>query len=323
MEASQARQAYWRKDLNLTQFARATLVGSFARGVLEGYNGEVLSVFERTLDVLSKDKLIGIARKGVTPSPINVITDISRDRRMTSLGIEKGMSVKRSDNLLIIDDTLEISLKDAEVWRPRTGVDGYFDFEISGRNLDLAKRLAVEKGESEGLAQLLPWVDDIAMANLPEVSNLNQVAEKALPNLTNLIECIRAGDLDCLKKQSKSLIGLGPGLTPSADDLLSGLMVARWWVANSLGTILEKVKAANGVIIESSDRTTLMAQHLLNLSAKGKTNEAVEDLLKAILAGTAAEVETGVDRVSEIGETSGFDTMVGLFLGLEVSLERL
>lgn len=307
----------------MTRLARATLVGSFAREALEGRSGEVFSVFERTFNILINDKLLGIAREEVAPSPINVITDILGNRKMTSLGIEEGMSVKRSEDSLIIDDILEISLEDAEVWRPRTGVDGHFDFEISGRNLGLAKRLAIEKGGSEGLAQLLPLVDDIAMANLPEVSNLNRVAKKALPNLTDLMECIRTGDLDCVRGRSKNLVGLGPGLTPSADDLLSGLMVANWWVANSFETILEEVRAANEVITESSDRTTLMAQQLLNLSAKGKTNEAVEDLLEAILTGTAAEVEAGVDRVAEIGETSGFDMMVGLFLGLEVSLERL
>lgn len=307
----------------MTRLVRATLVGSFAREALGECSGEVFSVFERTFNILINDKLLGIAREEVAPSPINVITDISRNRKMTSLGIKEGMSVKRSEDSLIIDDILEISLEGAEVWRPRTGVDGRFDFEISGRNLGLAKRLAIEKGESEGLAQLLPLVDDIAMANLPEISNLNRAAKKALPNLTDLMECIWTGDLNCVREQSKNLVGLGPGLTPSADDLLSGLMVANWWVANSFETILEEVRAANEVITESSDRTTLMAQQLLNLSAKGKTNEAAEDLLEAILTGTAAEVEAGVDRVAEIGETSGFDMMVGLFLGLEVSLERL
>jgi len=305
----------------LKHSAKATSIGPAAFNALRlSDSGEVHSVFERTFNILIGGELVGVARSGVARSPINVITDISAANSMSALGLRKDARVQISGDQVLVGDVLEISLKDAKIWQPKTHAEGCPDPELVRRNLELAERLAADKARREGLGQLLPSVGDIALGAQPQTSNLNQVAKRALPQIVGLVKSVKTGNVAGVKQHGGNLVGLGLGLSPSADDMLSGFMVARWWIANSLSGNLSQVKVENEAIVESVEKTTLISQQLLRHAAKGETNEAVEGLLEAILAGTAADVEAGVGRVSVIGETSGIDMMVGLLLGLQLEL---
>jgi hypothetical protein len=188
------------------------------------------------------------------------------------------------------------------------------------KNLKLVERFATSSGGREGFGQLLPHIDEIAAGKKPSASNFNQVAEATLPHLINLFKAIKSEDIDEIKKISRNLVGLGPGLSPSADDALTGLMVALWWFTGSLGGDIKRVKKINEAIISYADKTTLLSQQLLRHAARGETNETVEVLLDAIFVGDVEDVEAGAEKVLKIGETSGMDMMVGLLLGLRLGV---
>lgn len=307
----------------MPRFVRTASIGYAAYNALKrSVAGEVHSIFDRTFNVLIGDKLIGVARSDVARSPINAITDVRSDESMSSLGIRKGMKVWKEDNRMLVGDVLEITFEGAEIWRPRTRAEGHIDFEIVGRNLELAKRLATRKSGREGLGQLLPHVDEIASEIVPHVSDPNRVVEAALPHLINLVKSVRVNDVQGIGQSAQKLVGLGPGLSPSADDALAGFMAALWWTANSLGRELARVRTMNGTIVDRKERTTLMSQQLLKHAAIGETNEAVGEFLESILVGTAAGVKAGVERISKIGETSGIDTAVGVLLGFNLGLSK-
>lgn len=309
----------------LRRYAKATSIGNAAFDALENGDGEVRSVFERTFNILLGGELVGIARSDVTRSPINLVTDIASGERMSSLGILVGMPVSKTDDRLLIDEALEISLKGAEIWRPKTRV-GHSTFEHLEKNLKIVEQFAAGKGGREGLGQLLSHIDEIAIGKKPSASSLNRVAGATLLHLVNLFKAIKSSGIDEIKKISRNLVGLGPGLSPSADDALMGLMVALWWSTDSLGGDIEGVKKINEAVVSCADRTTLLSQQLLKHAARGETNEAVEVLLNAIFMGEAEDVEAGAEKVLRIGETSGMDMMVGLLLGLRLgvgTIERL
>lgn len=309
------------RRLVMPRFVKTTFIGLAAYDALKrSVAGEVHSVFERTFNIMIADRLVGIARSDVARSPINVITDVRPSESMPSLGVRKGMQVRQVSDRMLVGDVLEISLESVELWRPRTRAERHIDFEIVGRNLELAKRLAVGKSGREGLGQLLHHVDEIASGIVPHVSDSNQVIEAALPHLVNLVKSVRAGDMRGVEESAQKLVGLGPGLSPSADDALAGFMAAHRWIANSLGRGLDRVRVMNEAIVGQRGKTTLMSQQLLEHAAIGETNEAVEEFLESILVGTAADVKAGLERVSRIGETSGIDTAVGVLLGLNLCL---
>lgn len=305
----------------MKHYAKAAFIGPAAFEALKkDVTGEVHSVFERTFNILIGRELVGIARSGVSRSPINLITDIPSTESMSSFGVCKGMQVRRVSDRVLVGEVLEISLEAAKLWRPKTGVERCLGPKLIKHNLGLAKRLAANKSGREGLGQLLKHVDEIAAGKMPQTSDLNVVARAALPRLIDLVKATKSENVEGVKGAAQKLIGLGPGLSPSADDALSGFTAALWWVSHSVNKDIDRVKKINETIVSCSGATTLLSQQLLRHAAKGETNERVEELLDAILAGRSPKVESGVEEVLKIGETSGIDMIVGVLVGLNLGL---
>ena len=218
---------------------------------------------------------------------------------------------------------LEISLKDATIWRPRNRVDGHPNFEHVKKNLKILEKFVANNGRREGLGQLLSHIDEIAIGKISSTSNFNEIAKIVLPSLMNLFKAIKSESVDEIKKISGNLIGLGPGLSPSADDALMGLMISLWWSTNSLSGDIGRVKKINEAIISHASKTTLLSQQLLRHAAIGETNEVVEILLDGIFMGEPEDIGVGAQRVLNIGETSGIDMMAGILLGLRAGFTLL
>jgi len=305
----------------LERFARAVFIGPSAFDTLKrSAAGEVHSVFDRTFNIIIGGELVGVAQSSISRSPINVITDVRPSESMPSLGVRKGMQVQKVGNRVLVGGVLEISLEGAQLWRPKTRAERCLGPELIKRNLELAKRLAASKGGREGLGQLLKHVDEIAAGKMPQTSDLNVVARAALPRLIDLVKATKSENVEGVKGAAQKLIGLGPGLSPSADDALSGFTAVLWWVSRSLNKDIDRVKKINEAVVSCSGATTLLSQQLLRHAAKGETNERVEELLDAILAGMPPKVESGVEEVLKIGETSGIDMIVGVLVGLNLGL---
>ena len=117
----------------------------------------------------------------------------------------------------------------------------------------------------------------------------------------------RSAPLDSLAIVAGALGGLGPGLTPAGDDMLSGILFA--------------VRAMNGPTVEPallavarSVRTSDLAAALLEAGAGGYHIEPVHDLVTAAAIGdtkAAARAATDLDR---FGSSSGADIAHGLRL---------
>ncbi len=332
MGQDKGRQARGRTDLapteqgllgfTLVRLARATLIAPAALEALKsGAAGEVHSVFDRTFNILIGGKLVGVAQSGVSRNPINLITDVPASESMPALGVGKGMRVRKVAGRLLIGEVLEISLEGAELWRPKTRAEKCLDLKLIKRNLELAKKLAASKAGREGLGQLLLHVDEISAGKANLAADLNAVSKTVLPLLVQLLGAAKFGDIRGVERVAQKLIGLGPGLSPSADDALSGFTAALWWASHSLNRGVDRVEGINRAIASKASSTTLLSGQLLRHAARGEVNERVEKLLGKLLEGAPSEIEPLVEQVMKIGETSGIDMMVGLLLGVRVGLE--
>src|SRR5207302_2389490 len=61
------------------------------------------------------------------------------------------------------------------------------------------------------------------------------VARRALESLSRSVPALDSGNVESAGDELIGLLGLGPGLTPSGDDLLAGLLAGLVWRAR-LGT---------------------------------------------------------------------------------------
>lgn len=302
------------------QSVKAISIGHTALNILkEGAVGEVHSIFERAFNVLIWGELVGIARGDVPKGPFNIIIDIGSSTSMQSL-VRKGMSVSVAGGSLVIGGELTISLKGAGIWGPRRGVTKALDVKLVRRNLSLARELA--GGRKGGLGQLVPHVESTVSGAPFDDPQLNQVSRAALPHITALVSAVRSRDLGLVKQSAKNLVGLGPGLSPSADDMLAGFMAGLRWTINSFRGDVARVDEVNRTIVAHAVKdTTLLSQQLLKHAARGEVNEAVGSLLEAILAGESGDVKVAIEKVLAMGESSGVDTSVGISLGLLLGLD--
>jgi hypothetical protein len=104
------------------------------------------------------------------------------------------------------------------------------------------------------------------------------------------------------------LAGLGPGLTPSGDDVLAGILL----VASLTGRFSpSQLRAA-----ADTDRTHDISRSFLRWAANGHSIEPVHDLLFAVAAGRPTH--QAEQAVAAIGATSGHDLLLGLRLALSL-----
>ena len=131
-----------------------------------------------------------------------------------------------------------------------------------------------------------------------------------------------AGDLAHAVDAAERIVGLGPGLTPSGDDALSGLLLAlrllggavpgggrAVWLADWLGA---------AVTAHASDRTTSLAATLLHCAARGQASVEAARVLRGI-AGQDPLV-AAVRRLLATGHTSGADLAWGLLIGCRAAI---
>jgi hypothetical protein len=111
-----------------------------------------------------------------------------------------------------------------------------------------------------------------------------------------------------LGAETAQLIGLGPGLTPSGDDYLGGILVALRWVgrgtqADSLWRWLEP-RLAGGT-------GELSAAHLA-AAAAGEAHEALHGLLEELSAWETPDLNPALGRLDAVGHSSGWDALAGI-----------
>lgn len=117
-------------------------------------------------------------------------------------------------------------------------------------------------------------------------------------------------DLQRLSEEAGALVGLGPGLTPSGDDLLAGMLAA----FSVLGGDAGFAGAAGAVVTAlATGRTTSISATLLSLAAAGEVSAEAAAVLRAMASGRG--LEPAVRTLLAVGHTSGADVAAGLLAG--------
>ena len=109
------------------------------------------------------------------------------------------------------------------------------------------------------------------------------------------------------------LIGLGPGLTPSGDDVLVGIEAALHALDRPTAGFLARALG------DVEDRTTAVAATLLLHAAAGEFAERLQVLLRALLGPDDGTIAAAVDRAAAWGATSGTDCLLGVLIGLDAA----
>ncbi|MFC6935363.1 DUF2877 domain-containing protein [Actinomadura yumaensis] len=142
------------------------------------------------------------------------------------------------------------------------------------------------------------------------------------PDPLQLADRCAAGDLAGAVEAAERIVGLGPGLTPSGDDILSGLLVSLRLVGGALreggtaGWLADWLGAA--VTADAGTRTTALAATLLHCANEGGAGAEVAAVLRCV-AGHESSAPA-VRRLLAVGHTSGADLAWGVLAGCRATL---
>jgi hypothetical protein len=131
------------------------------------------------------------------------------------------------------------------------------------------------------------------------------------PALKDAVESLVASRVD---EAVIHWLGRGPGLTPSGDDVLVGMIAALQF----LGAVDSSDMAPLRELIDmaASHVTTDISAEYLHYACRGMATGMVRDLLVALDRSDTVAVLDAVDRLSRRGHTSGMDCVLGVVVGL-------
>lgn len=290
----------------------------------EGEIGRVHSIFSTVVNVVTPDEhLISLVDRRVGKGPINIVTDMPKPIDLTSVGLRRGDSTWREDGALVVGNQgLVISLRGASVYSIRKYFGGsLLSIREMQNNMTVALGHAFQHGRIEGTGQLMEHL----FASLPPsfgMVKLGPFARAALPHLSDLVLAIWERNYLQIRRSAANLVGLGLGLTPSADDTLAGLMASLKLIAENqmsdgshIARVIEEITSC------VPGRTTLLSEEYLMHAALGEANEPVMKLIQQIMTAGPYEVRRATGRLLAVGETSGTDIVLGILLGFKLTLD--
>lgn len=276
----------------------------------EGWTGEIMAVHPHSVYVTDEDnEIYAIVRQPLGNGPLNLVIPAEPVHLFNGLGA--GTSLASTGAALGVGDAITIGLDGAAVWESKAQAALAADGALLDRGLAVLCREVSERAPAESLARLLPHLDD---EDLPEALERVDHFPRSHALIGGLAESLTQRDRRRLKVVTSSLAGLGPGLTPSGDDFIAGVLLALSIVRVQRGdAALNEI--AHLLVETAAPRTHEISAAYLRAAYDGLVSERWDPLLQALAAGDADRITAAAAPVLATGETSGADMLAGFVVG--------
>lgn len=270
-----------------------------------GAVGLVEGVHRSAVNVRWGDELVTVAHASVGGLPNGVL--VEPPVALDQIGLAPGMPVQGDGIALRIPGaSMVVFLAGAASWSPALPVMHASPTARTER-AQRALRLAATQAPRVGLGSLLVGLVD-------DGASIGALGRAAARSLADVLLALAAGASDRAVISAVPLIGLGPGATPSGDDLLVG------FIAGLAATDHPQAEElARGVARAAPGLTTSLAECYLLHAGRLEFSERVHDAAAAVLTGPERGLDRAVTAALAWGASSGADLLVGLLLGIQAS----
>jgi len=275
--------------------------------------GTVHSVFNNSFNLIFAERLIhiGASENGLSPFGIG-INSIDAKRLCAVLKQNMKAAWNQETEQLQLETGHVISLAEVELQDLALAANEEPDLHQLSVFAKQAVGHLMKHGHLAGLLSTLEeqaavlgyLVDDVKDATFPLLEPLHQ------------LEQLAKGDPDIIpQKVYDYWIGRGPGLTPSGDDMLTGLLAS----FELQGRLSLELRASLKTYLETQGlkRTTPVACEYLLYALRGFFHHSIQGLCKAFSGNSAEYFQQALLEMEQIGHTSGIDTIIGMLLGLK------
>jgi len=174
----------------------------------------------------------------------------------------------------------------------------------------LATRLIAEK-QNASFSSILVDLLCLPGSGSGRDSDLSETLEPLRRLAKRLPGSLKNRDVPSILEITAAFLGCGPGLTPSGDDFVMGmlLMLNRWHLPGWDGLLLDNLNAH--LIAAARQQTTSLSTALLACAARGEADERLIEAVDFICTGQADE-SNQVKALAGWGASSGLDALAGM-----------
>ncbi|WP_165423816.1 DUF2877 domain-containing protein [Ktedonosporobacter rubrisoli] len=276
--------------------------------------GSIHSVFSRAVNLSLNKTLIAVLSSELQQMP-NGLRLSTYEAKQLFARLRPGESIILGKGALSIPAyELLLVLPTRPAWEPRPAIEtcNWSRDTVRQHVRSLVSYLA-ERVFQEGL------LSSVLSMFSGRVRPRSSLAQLAFFLLHELMQACWQQDSVLLTEAVQGLAGLGPGLTPSGDDLLGGFAAVMALLSQELSRdSCSRASLAETIATTAQGRTTSLSCTLLTHAARGEVAEHVGTLLLALsepITNFSRVLQTA-QRLQAFGATSGSDTLAGVLLGL-------
>ena len=282
-----------------------------------GCPATVHSVFDRAVNLVTPLGLVTLLPKCRPLYPFSVRIDI--DIPFPALGLRPDMSAMLLPGEAAAGE-LRVDMADAAA--TDLSVLDRKELIVPHDLSDRLERLAGvigEEGKPEGMAPLVFHLEEGSSADYAERFPHNHYTAFLLPRVRRLFDELITGQIVEISAAAGAMAGCGPGLTPSSDDFLCGMMAAMLARGGARGRVLRTMDITQRMGYAARVKTNVISGSFLVRSSQGLLSADVLDTVGQLFSnGPTQSLESAASRVISFGETSGTDILSGIYFGAKI-----
>lgn len=298
----------------------------------KGGRFEIHSVFDHAVYIsCGGTELVKLIRTNNFIGPRSILIKTEENAPMSALGFEKDSRVSYEGEAIDVGaGSVRIDLSRARVYKKEklTAKNPLVGIESAALNLRILRDVIYTHPGREGLVPLLENVELRGPMKLYLEPLGGSVAETARPHIERLMWGLFSGDLGAVTDNAGAILGLGPGLTPSCDDFLAGLLLSlgfagKFFYRKGSGRAPFFKKAGDEILKLAKEKTTIYSLGLIEDARRGEGPLAATGLIKSLIAGSPEDAASAAKMLLGIGATTGADTAVGIYYGVRFLISML
>ena len=236
--------------------------------------GRVIAVFNNCFYLELNSKYICLGNSNFSNGPLNVISSAPEKTNWITSGIRVGDQANVTNHALSVSPNMVFRFSNTKIWKPQPAI-------ITPKLITKIEQFYTSSPSQSGLPK------------------------QAYPLIEKLSEWLKTSTLPP-PPAIESLLGMGPGLTPSGDDFIGAMLIT----LHHMGQIKSKEKLTKKVIHLATDATNpISAQHLY---------AAIEGMGSDALHRVLADEPLALKALISIGHTSGWDALEGVYTTLKI-----
>ncbi len=304
------------------------MIGTQALTILKrNFRGKIYSVHSNCFYCMFIDKQILLIHEdnyGVIPFgiAINGLSYFLAEKKL-----KRGMEVVCHDlNFYVPEMNFTLSLNDQDQLSGKAKEHSHsVSSTVVRSNLHYASQFLMDNGSKAGLGGLIYIIDELLSDSIEvEIKVQNYFCRSCYKQLSCLLVAIAEDDYQNIRNSLNRLIGLGPGLTPSMDDILVGLTCTLWYIRRNLSYIMTGLSSlVELVLIQSNLKTSLISATYLKAAAQGESFTLIDNVIGAILNSSLQEdFNISFNQLLAVGSNSGTEMFLGIILAFRLVLKE-